>query len=202
MIDEEVINEYKGIAEKFDAEFLNESKITKSEGLKRLVIRKAINNINIDFVVQDSKYYSLSRPSYSIPFSGVFVQIINKYDFQLEIMNKFGFDFIKEKLNKNYKKCSDRRFGRKFLIRSNDVSIMEKVIKREETKQLMNKLKIAHLGVASRKAFMHEGKLVEKDCFYIEFNEWFHEGESIEKMMEESSYILSNLYNARIIDFE
>ena len=82
-MEEDIFEKYERIARQIDSEFYNESLQTKYNELRRIRIRKFVNNIAVDFIAHDFKVTAAHRVGYTRPFCGVFAPIINKFRFML-----------------------------------------------------------------------------------------------------------------------
>lgn len=197
---EDFYEQYKRIAHRIDAEYIDESLSSRKTEIRRIKIRKKVEGVQVDFIAHDMKVTAGYRVGYSRPFSGIFVPIVNRFDFRLHIVNKFGFDFLKPKFNSKYQNSSHADFNKKFLIKTNNVANMEKVLKRKETRDLIRKMKIAHVGVDKKYVFLKDNSIIEQEAFYIEQDHWMDDERTIADMLQVGGGVLADLVNSRIVE--
>ncbi|MCK4663514.1 MAG: hypothetical protein KAT68_11655 [Bacteroidales bacterium] len=189
-------NEFKKIASNLISDFSYLVYENKWEIRRYVTIAKWYKNWKIIYIAHDIRQTGTNRGvGYSSDtYSGIYVPINNKSNFNCDISSKGIGDLIKHFFSSKKALTGNKAFDKNFNIKSNDLSKALEMVKSEKPKQLLINHINYKLAVEKKARIIENKKFTDQNLLYIEVNnDWIIEEKLIKEIYNVICTILDEL---------
>lgn len=175
--------------------YFEEHKTYKSySSTKRISLKTSHRNWDLFYLYSDNSFEQVRV------YSGIFVPVYNNYDLEFKFRKADGFDKIVRRFNKSFVKVGDNEIDKNFLVKSNETSFLNSVVKIKALKKFLLENKQFFFDLRKYSTFFYEAKGEHLSYVGLEIiNDWLTDEKLLLGMLDVMKEVLDGMYAAGII---
>ncbi|MCF8298491.1 MAG: hypothetical protein K9J13_13165 [Saprospiraceae bacterium] len=175
--------------------YLEEHKTYKSySSTKRISLKTTHRNWDLFYLYSDNSFEQVRS------YSGIFVPVYNNYDLEFSFRKADGFDKIMRRFNKSFVKVGDSEIDNAYLIKSNETSFLNSVIKIKALRKFLLENKQFFFELKNYSTFFYKSKGEHLSYIGLEIiNDWLTDEKLLLEMLCVMKEVLDGMFAAGII---